>query len=206
MKLLSYRLRKQQAEYTIHKIQNPESGKSEPGLDKKKESFEKYYKSLYSQTQTDDDPQIDTFLAKVNLPSITEEQNQKLVAEISKKELYSAIRRLKTGKSLGLDGFSHDWYKSMQEYLCETLLKTFNWVLKEGEIPPSWKDAINTVIPKDGKDKMEYGNYRPISIYQYTVYKYIITRLNEGPYSVYVPKHTQQGGKRLKIHWPKGSH
>lgn len=65
-----------------------------------------------------------------------EEQNQKLVAEISKGELYSAIRRLKTGKSPGPDGFGPDWYKSMREHLGDTLLNTFNWVLKEREIRP----------------------------------------------------------------------
>lgn len=143
---------------------NPESGNIETSLDEIKESFEKYYKSLYSETQTDDDPQIDTFLATVNLPSIAEDQNQKLIAEISKEELNSAIRRLNTGKSLGPDGFDPDRYKSMQEHIGDTLLKTFNWVLKEKEIPPTWRDATISVIPKEGKHITECSNYHPISV------------------------------------------
>lgn len=37
-------------------------------------------------------------------------------------------------------------------------------VLKEGEIPHSWREAIISVIPKEGKDKQECSSYKPISI------------------------------------------
>lgn len=44
------------------------------------------------------------------------------------------------------------------------LLRTFNWVLEKGEIRPSWREAIITVIPKEGKDKTDCSNFRPVSV------------------------------------------
>ena len=46
MKLLSYKLRKQQADTAIYKIRNPESGAIECRLEKIQQSFEKFYKTL----------------------------------------------------------------------------------------------------------------------------------------------------------------
>lgn len=41
---------------------------------------------------------------------------------------------------------------------------TFNWVLQTGEIPPSWRDMLISVIPKGGKDRQECGNYSVLNI------------------------------------------
>lgn len=43
------------------------------------------------------DNQIDAFLARINLPKVTDEQNNKLISKITKEELQSAIRRMKGG-------------------------------------------------------------------------------------------------------------
>lgn len=37
-------------------------------------------------------------------------------------------------------------------------------MLKEGEIPHLWREAIIFVIPKEGKDEQECSSYRPISV------------------------------------------
>lgn len=71
---------------------------------------------------------------------------------------------MKGGKSPGTDGFLTEWYKAMQDRLLPTLLKTFNWVLKNITITPSWREAMISVIPKEGKDKLDCGNYRPVSL------------------------------------------
>ena len=52
----------------------------------------------------------------------------------------------------------------MQDQLIPKLSKTFNWVLENKNIPPSWREAMISIIPKEGKDKLECGNYRPVSL------------------------------------------
>lgn len=53
----------------------------------------------------------------------------------------------------------------MKEQLVSTLVKTFNWVLEKKTRPPSWNEAIISIIPKENKDKLECGNYIiPVSV------------------------------------------
>lgn len=164
LKLLSYRLRKQQADRTIHKIRNPASNKIEIDPEKIQQCFHKYFKTLYSQPPASEDDRTDAFLAQIDLPKITDEQNETLISEITKEEIQAAIGRMKGGKSPGTDGYPLEWYKEMQNQLIPTMLKTFNWVLRNKSIPPSWKEAVIAVIPKEGKDNLECGNYRPVSL------------------------------------------
>lgn len=71
---------------------------------------------------------------------------------------------MKRGKSPGTDGYTTEWYKTMQDQLMPTLLKTFNWILENKNTPPSWREALISVIPKEGKDKLLCANYRPVSL------------------------------------------
>lgn len=51
------------------------------------QSFEIFYKALYSQPKINNDLQIDAFLASTDLPKVSEEQNRFLLAEITMEEL-----------------------------------------------------------------------------------------------------------------------
>lgn len=98
--------------------------------------------------------------------------------KITQKELDSAISRLETNRMPGEDGYFAEWYKTFRELLSQTLLKCFNFTLNGGETPVSWRLAIISVIPKEGKDKSECSSYRPISILNldYRLYTSIIAK------------------------------
>ena len=44
------------------------------------------------------------------------------------------------------------------------LCGVFNYALQENDPPKSWSEAVITVIHKEGKDPLEFGACRPISL------------------------------------------
>lgn len=57
--------------------------------------FQNYYKNLYLQTYINNYEQIDSLSAELDLPTLTDEQNDKLLAQITKEEIQGPIKRLK---------------------------------------------------------------------------------------------------------------
>lgn len=177
-KFLARKLQKQQADSTIYKIKDPVS---RAVVYKQKEiqtAFQNYYTQLYTQPNLAYENQTKTFLESLNLTKLSSNHNSGLMTEITEEELNEAISRMKANKSPGPDGFPSEWYKTFRSELVPSLLLTLNTALKEGKIPPSWKEATITVIPKEGKDRLECGSYRPISVLNtdYKLYTSILAK------------------------------
>ena len=183
--MISWKLKKQQAERTIFKIRDNQNNVILTKQDQIQSSFESYYKKLFTKISQNNEEEIQSFLDSLDLPTMTEEQNQKLGAVITDSEIQSAIKRLKNNKSPGSDGFPSEWYKVLNKILTPLLLSTFNWALKKAQIPPSWKEAIISMIPKEGKDRLECASYRPISILNvdYRIYTSVMSKRMEQIFS-----------------------
>uniref|UniRef100_A0A0S7ERB2 LIN1 n=1 Tax=Poeciliopsis prolifica TaxID=188132 RepID=A0A0S7ERB2_9TELE len=108
--------------------------------------------------------EANALLKELSLPTVSNEQNDALTKNITSQEIGKAINRLKLNKSPGPDGFNAEWYKLYLKELSPVLLRAFNWVLNGGQTPSSWRETLITVIPKEGKDKLNCSNYRPISL------------------------------------------
>lgn len=79
-------------------------------------------------------------------------------------QLDSAISKLKANKAPGTDGYPPEFYKTFRLHITPILLNCFNYILRGGEIPQSWREAVISVIPKEGKDASDCSSYRPISV------------------------------------------
>lgn len=87
-----------------------------------------------------------------------------LNAEVSTEELYEAISVAKLGKAPGPDGFTAKFFKVFKDQLIPYLGKIINEILKGQEMPATWREAAITLLPKEGLDRLEVKNYRPISL------------------------------------------
>lgn len=135
---------------------------------------------------------LEFFLKSLDLSTLSEDQSTKLLAEITVEELNTAISRLKANKSPGPDGFSSEWCRTFRAELIPILPQTFNAI--KCKIPPSWRGATILVIPKEGKDRLDCGSFRPISVRNtdYKLYTSILARRVERVLPQFI--HTDQTG------------
>ena len=122
-----------------------------------------YYKQLYA-NKMDNLEEMDKFLEKHNLPTLNQEEIENINRLITSTEIETVIGNLPTNKSLGLDGFTGEFYQTFREELPPILLKLFQNIAEGGTLPNSFYEATISLIPKPDKDVTKKENYRPISL------------------------------------------
>lgn len=125
--------------------------------------FSSFYKTLYSGDQLDPQAQ-NLYLRALQLPQVTPEWNDILIAPFSTEEVSQAIKNLKPHKAPGPDGYTANFYKTFSSELVPHLTQLFNTMAQEGSTSPTMAEAVITILPKPGKDPQACPSYRPIAL------------------------------------------
>lgn len=123
-----------------------------------------YYTDLYASRDPSRQDIEGFFNEQQGLPRISDDHKDGLDAEITAEEVLNVIKKLKTKKTPGEDGFPSEYYKAFSEVLVDPMVKLFNHILESGEIPPSWREAIIVPIGKKEGDHTNPSAYRPIAL------------------------------------------
>jgi hypothetical protein len=91
---------------------------------------------------------MDTFLSIIELPHLTQEDQNELEHPFTKTEIEKAISSLQSGKSPGDDGFPPGFYKEFKNLLIPLLMNVLNLVAEMPNLPDSFSTAIITVMNK----------------------------------------------------------
>lgn len=134
---------------------------------------EEYFKRLFSSedvgvTIEDAEISLDSF------PKILHEQNEALVAPVSREELYKAVMDINLHKCPGPDGMSGFFYHQFWDVIGEDVYRMVDLFFRTGELEAEINKTNICLIPKKvSANKMK--DFRPISLSN-VVYK-IITKI-----------------------------
>ncbi|XP_030050991.1 calcipressin-2-like [Microcaecilia unicolor] len=104
------------------------------------------------------------YLEKSGMPRLTSDMAETLNASVSIKELLKAIKALKFSSAPGPDEYTGEFFKLLQKQVAGPLLDYYATVVEEKKFPQHANVALISLIPKTGKDLLQPGSYRPISL------------------------------------------
>ncbi|CAJ0967072.1 unnamed protein product [Ranitomeya imitator] len=143
--------------------------------------FYNYYKGLYESKSDFSVSDCLEYLSDIEFPTLDPTQQAFMDAEFTLEEIEQAITDMASGKAPGPDGFPIELYRKYREVLAPLLLQVFREIWRGGCLPDTFYEAHIIVLRKEGKDPLECGSYRPISLVNvdYKIFtKILATRLN----------------------------
>ena len=126
------------------------------------EEWVSHFKELFTSQKHNNPLQEQRILDELKLLESIPIYNE-LSFRFTKKEILTAISKLKPGKAPGTDSISSELIKAASPFIIDLLIKMFNHVLASGHYPTSWLLGLITPIHKKGS-VLETDNYRGITV------------------------------------------
>ncbi len=123
-----------------------------------------YYKNLYESKIDSSSIRDNFFLHGDSIPTLNDTDAAKCDGKLSLAECYNVLSKMSKNKSPGNDGLSCEWYIEFWAIIGNFLVSVLNDGLCKGELSSSQRQAVITLIEKEGKDRCKLKNWRPISL------------------------------------------
>ena len=123
------------------------------------EKQREYYTNLYSENENVQFELENNSGIRVS-DIIQESQNK----QITKEEIYTALKQLPRNKTPGDDGLSVELYLALWDLLSQPFYNAILQVYEEGIYYESARRGVLNLIPKPGKDSRKLDNLRPITL------------------------------------------
>ena len=136
------------------------NGKEHHGQADVSECVKSFYQKLYSKypNPEEDENNFYRFCPKLSVPD-QDFMDERLTMAQLEKALYSC-----KDSAPGPDGIPYLVYKKFWNITGKVILEAWNYSLESGKLTASHRESIITLLPKDGKDKMDIKNWRPITL------------------------------------------
>ena len=127
--------------------------------------MKQFYTNLYSSSHPDTEcADFQALLNIENLLVLSETDKQCCEGDVTIEECKSALDRMQIGKSPGCDGLTVEFYKAFWPIIGNILVEVLNFSSTKGELSPSQKRGVITLLQKRGKDPTLIKNWRPVSL------------------------------------------
>jgi len=136
----------------------------------------RFYKSLYTSQEIDEDI-IKDYVKVTHVPKLDAHCKNICDMVISEKDVFEAVKNLKTNKSPGPDGLAPEFYKILWDVVKGPYMEMLEETLVKGIMPHSMRQSVISLIYKKG-DKTNIKNYRPISLsnYDYKILAFVLAK------------------------------
>ena len=126
--------------------------------------FKDYYTTLYQEPAGISVELAGGFLAEAKMTKLTAAQTEELEESMSMSEIRAAINAIAKNKTPGMDGLPIEFYDSYEEVLAPKLRDMYMEAFEVGQLPSTMEEAMIVVLPKQGRDPLQVGSYRPLSM------------------------------------------
>ncbi len=120
-----------------------------------------FYEDLYSERKNLT-TNYDTFFSP-DTPTLEEADRQMLDQIVTLEEITATLKTCEESAP-GSDGISYKVYQHLWEVLGPFSLKSWLYSNEINQLPISQKSSTITLLPKDGRDLSQIGNWRPITL------------------------------------------
>lgn len=162
-KMLTYQLKQQENKHSIPAIRDS-SGNITAEQALISSAFKEFYSKLYQAECQQQEHKIVDFLEDIPLPKLSTLDRDELEAPVRGTEILTAIKKLANGKSPEGDSYIIEFYKQFQSILSPVLTQLYNNIIEHQSMPVTMRSATISVLPKSGKDHLDMGNFRPLSL------------------------------------------